>query len=103
MNIQENPILCWLKEIEQLQEAGHTICPLMTAQPARFPAHVCACDIPKTRERFFIEGPGEYLCTVGAQCLPRASLPDDAQEETRPKPSPRIKRPRGAWTASFRK
>lgn len=103
MHIKENPVLLWLKDIEKLRTAGHIICPLMILEPARFPASICPCDIPKTRARFFAEKPDELLCSVDSTCLPTIDFADEAADERNPGPPPRTRRPHGAWTASFRK
>ena len=103
MDIQNSSIVHWFKDIDSLRVAGRIICPLMIVEPARFPASICPCDIPKARARFFAENPSELLCCVADTCLPTQEAADTVGDERNPSPVPRTRRLKGAWTTSSRK
>lgn len=96
--------LIWLQEIQELEQRGITICPLMMQKACQYAARDCVCDVPKTRAVFF-QGPRGTVCFEGysGTCLPRAELPELAYVETMPSPPQRTRRPRGAWTAALKR
>lgn len=91
----------WLR-IEIQQRAQGFVCPIMNDEPGRFLPPTCFCDIPKTREQSLAETQNRE-CSSGPVCLPRIDYPDQVGEEVNALPAKAAKRPRGSWTASFRK
>lgn len=99
-----SPVIMLVLDSEQQGVIKRITCPLMIKIPGRFPLSVCQCDIPQTREWFLQQVPS-ILCadSEGETCLPRMSYPEKVGEEVNAPPKPPARRPRGSWTASFRK
>ena len=99
MDMKNLPLWQWTMDIETLQHQGVMICPLMFREPGRFPAKICACDIPGTRETFLTRHP-RASCHHGTHCMPSLTMQILARNEIAPFPA-KTNRPRKRFVVWF--